>query len=379
MTSPAARVGGRTAGPSLRRAAPAVLLYAGVRLLGLVVLAAWPDPRSAVRLLVRWDAQWYREIAENGYGLVRLHEDGRLLSDVAFFPLFPALERLVADLAGLPVVHAGLLVSALASLAAAWGIFATGDRLHGQRVGTVLVLAWAVLPVGVVTSMAYSEALFVALAAWGLVAVLDRRWVAAGLLGIAAGLTRPVGVAVALAVLAGAVVALRRRPPGPERRRILVGALLAPLGTVGYLAWVGLRTGRPLGYFEVAAGWGNGFDGGAAFGRWVLDHLAGPRPAQGVLLVAAVAGVAALLLAGARQRQPVPLLVYSTVLVALAFTTSGYFGSKPRYLLPAYPLLLPVALALARLRRPTLVAGLAVAAVGSAVYGALWLHGPGPP
>ena len=41
---------------------------------------------------------------------------------------------------------------------------------------------------------------------------------------------------------------------------------------------------------------------------------------------------------------------YSATLVVLALTTSGYFGSKPRYLLPAFGLLLPLAVRLARVR-----------------------------
>ncbi|WP_443044509.1 hypothetical protein [Streptomyces sp. DHE17-7] len=66
-------------------------------------------------------------------------------------------------------------------------------------------------------------------------------------------------------------------------------------------------------------------------------------------------------------------------MVALALCASSYFGSKPRLLMPAFPLLLPLALSLARLRtsRSTLVVG--VLAMASAVYGAFWLNGSGPP
>ena len=74
-----------------------------------------------------------------------------------------------------------------------------------------------------------------------------------------------------------------------------------------------------------------------------------------------------------------PVLVYAVTLVVLALTTSGYFGSKPRYLLPAaFPLLFPVAWWLAVRPRWVTATGLAAAAVGSA-YAAVWLLGPGPP
>jgi hypothetical protein len=74
-----------------------------------------------------------------------------------------------------------------------------------------------------------------------------------------------------------------------------------------------------------------------------------------------------------------PLLVYSLVIVVLAVVTSGYFGSKPRYLLPAFPLLLPVAGWLAA-RRMVWQAFFAAALVAlAAAYGAVWLLGSGPP
>jgi hypothetical protein len=82
---------------------------------------------------------------------------------------------------------------------------------------------------------------------------------------------------------------------------------------------------------------------------------------------------------GVRQRQPLPLLVYTGVVTALALCASSYFGSKPRLLMPAFPLLLPLALALARLRTSRSAWVVGGVAVASAVYGAFWLNGSGPP
>ncbi|MER6984476.1 hypothetical protein ABT317_47910, partial [Streptomyces carpinensis] len=157
--------------------------------------------------------------------------------------------------------------------------------------------------------------------------------------------------------------------------------LLAPLGAAGYVLWVGHRTGGgPLGYLDVQAGWRNGFDGGYAFGRFVADKFTSfPSALAGLGLIAGVALVIWLYVIGVRQGQPLPLLAYSGVVTALALCASSYFGSKPRLLLPAFPLLLPLALALARARvsRSVLVVG--VVAVASAIYGAFWLNGSGPP
>ncbi|MEU5593559.1 mannosyltransferase family protein [Streptomyces sp. NPDC020298] len=414
MTDLATRVAPPRVTP-LRRAAPALLGYAAVRALGLLVLVAWSAARgkSAYTLLTaRWDALWYTRVAELGYGYEVRLPNGDVHSNLAFFPLLPWLERLLHALTPLSYADAGFVVSLLASLAAAWGIFAVADHGYGPRAGVCAVLLWAVLPVGIVQSMAYSESLFTALAAWSLYAVLTGRWVTAGTLAALAGLTRPVGLAVVAAVwTAGVVSFVRDRSTAaaygarggerasdttdgaavtphsplpttgaPVRSRAL-GMLLAPLGAAAYVLWVGHRTGKgPLGYLDVQAGWRNGFDFGYAFARFVADKFTSfPSALAGAGLITGVGLVIWLYLIGVRQRQPLPLLVYTGVVVALALCASSYFGSKPRLLLPAFPLLLPLAVALARARtsRSALVTGLL--AVATAVYGAFWLNGSGPP
>ncbi|MFF3646402.1 glycosyltransferase family 39 protein [Streptomyces sp. NPDC002564] len=377
------------AGHALRRAAPALLVYAGVRALGLAVLAAWgaaagKSPHTL--LTARWDSLWYTRVAEHGYGWEVTLPDGSVHSNLAFFPLLPWLERLVAT-TGLSHADAGLVVSWVASLCAAAGIFAIADHLYGRRAGICAAALWAVLPVGIVQSMAYSESLFTALAAWSLYAVLRGRWVTAGLLASGAGLTRPVGAAVVAAIWAAAalqVVRERRAGAVRERRadaRMLLGVVLAPLGAAGYVLWVGHRTGGGLlGYLDVQAGWGNGFDFGYAFARFVGEKFTSvPGALAGVGLIVGVALVVWLYVLGVRARQPLPLLVYCGIVVVLALCAAGYFGSKPRLLMPAFPLLLPVAVALARLRTSRSALVLGGVAVASAAYGAFWLHGSGPP
>ncbi|GAA2899575.1 MULTISPECIES: glycosyltransferase family 39 protein [Streptomyces] len=393
---------------ALRRAAPALLGYAAVRALGLLALAVWSAARdkSAYTLLTaRWDALWYTRVAELGYGYEVRLANGDVHSNLAFFPLLPWLERLVAAVSPLSYADGGFLVSLFASLAAAWGIFAMADHVYGRRAGVCAVLLWAVLPVGIVQSMAYSESLFTALAAWALYAVLTGRWPMAGTLALLAGLTRPVGMAVVAAVWVAALASFvrDRRASEPDGARIapsapdsgpapdsapasadasrVLGMLLAPLGTAGYVLWVGHHTGKgPLGYLDVQAGWRNGFDGGYAFARFVAEKFTSfPSALAGVGLIVGVASVIWLYVVGVRQRQPLPLLVYTGVVTALALCASSYFGSKPRLLMPAFPLLLPLALALARLRTRRSALVLGSVAVASAVYGAFWLNGSGPP
>lgn len=385
-TTPPHRFG--SANGRLKGVTRAVLLFLGIRLLVLAVFlcTALKIGRSPWAVLTQWDSQWYRRIAESGYGHTVVHADGRLLSDYAFFPLMPLLERAVAAVLQVPVLAAGVGISVAASLVAAAGIYAWGEQLFGHRVAVVSVAVWAVLPMAPVLWMPYSESLFTALAVWSLYAVHHRSPVTAGALAALAGLCRPTGVAVAAAVVVVLALDVRRGAAAGVPRgwrdlwRPVLGAVLAPLGTLGYLVYVASREDHVLGYARVTNGWGNGVDGGRAFVAWALDRVQAAPHWPGVLVLAGVAVLVGLIVACIRQRQPLGLLLFTIGLVALAFLTSGYFGSKPRYLLPAFPLVFPVAAAVTnrvspRVQKLLLAAGM----LCTAAYGAAWLLGPGPP
>ncbi|MFM9614023.1 mannosyltransferase family protein [Streptomyces niveiscabiei] len=361
-------------------------LFVLARLAGAGVLAgvAWAAGKRPLRLLGHsWDSRWYLGIAEHGYGRTLRFGPDVVHSDLAFFPLYPALVRAVTAVTPLSGGSAGLLVSWTAAAVAACGIYAVARLLRGPAVAAATVLLWGLLPHSVVLSMAYTEPVLTAFAAWALYAVLTGRWVWAGALAAAAGVSRPNGFAVAAAVVAagiceavrargrgtavpvrgeGSARAVRGRgargpaPYGGSRARVThrlwTGIALAPLGWLAYVLWVGVRQGDPLGgYFAVQRLWGSRFDfgeGSLRFARHLL--LEGDRFVFPVTLVIVGAAVVlyALLLA---ERVPLPLLVYTGVLLLIALGGSGFFESKPRFLLPAFPLLLPLAAALARTTR----------------------------
>ncbi|MER5545196.1 hypothetical protein [Streptomyces sp. NPDC002589] len=332
----------------------AVSLFLGARLTGAAVLAlvAHSVGKHPLTLLARsWDSVWYLGIAAHGYGHdLPSHHPG-VHSDLAFFPLYPALVRAVTTLTPLGGGAAGLLLSWTAAAVAAAGIHAVGSRLHGRATGIALVLLWALLPHSVVLSLAYTEPVLTAFAAWSLYAVLAGNWLWAGVLAALAGLARPNGFAVAAAVLGVAGVEVWRRR-GKVSHRLWTGVALAPLGWTAYVLWVGRRKGDLLGgYFEVQRLWGSKFD----FGRGALRYLRamlldGSRfvvpMALAVVAVATLLYVVLLL-----DRAPLPLLVYAGVLLLIALGGSGFFESKPRFLLPAFPLLLPLARGLVRTAR----------------------------
>lgn len=329
-------------------------LFLAARLAGVAALTAtaWAYGKNPMWVLGRsWDSDWYLGIAAHGYGRIEYFAP-RIASDYAFFPLYPGLVRVITEVTPLSGGAAGLVVSWTAAGAAACGLYAIGHRLYGRAVATALVVLWGLLPHSILLSLAYTEPVLTACAAWSLYAVLSGRWVWAGALASLAGLARPNGIAVAAAVLVAAAYEVLRQRGRNVSHRLWTGAALAPLGWCGYVLWVGVRTGDPLGgYFTVQRRWGSRFDFGVGALRFVR-HLVlngGRFVFPMAMLVVAVAVVLfALLLV---DRAPLVLVAYCAVLLVITLGGSGFFACKPRFLLPAFPLLLPPARALVRTAR----------------------------
>ncbi len=333
--------------------------------------------RTVLQLLAgRYDTTWYVLIAEEGYPAT-CPVQGELCR-YAFFPLYPGMIRTVTALTPLSAQWAAWLIAVAASLAAAWGVYAVVERVAGRRAGLVTVVLWGLVPHAVVESMAYTEALFTAIAAWALYAVLTRRWITAGVLAVLAGLTRPPGAAVAATVVLCALWALwsERRPAGPAGQgprqvaRPVAAVVLAPLGWLFWFGWVGYRAGRWDGYLRVQERWGTSFDGG----RFTLHRMTQVFTQQTVLLdsvvIAATITMAVVLLVVCHlQRLPAPLLIHATLIVLITVGCAGYFHSKARFLIPAFVLLIPLAKPLARARPAVVCTLLTGAALISNAYG----------
>ncbi|HTK64369.1 MAG TPA: hypothetical protein VL595_18405 [Pseudonocardia sp.] len=370
----------------LVRTAPA-WVYLWVRAIGLLVLRwqAGVDDTTLGTALSKWDGLWMLGISLGGYdhtppGLQDAFGHRYPETPLAFFPGYPAAVGTLRYVTGMPALVAGLTVSLIAGVVMAHGLARLGELVPGgsRRVGLMLVALVAAAPMGIVWSMTYSEGLFCAAAVWALVALLRRQWVLAGVCTALAGTVRPTGAALLLAV-GGALllVALRRR----DGWRPWAGGAIAPLGLLGYLAFVARHGAGPAGgWFGVQQrGWNSHFDAGAATVKFTREVLASGRSVLEVGTVLVLAGGLVLLAVSARQALsgalPWPLVVYAAGVLVMDLGSNGLMNSKARLLLPAVTLLVPVAVALGRRRPITAVSVLVSAALLSAWFGGYALTG----
>ncbi len=369
-------------------------LYAAIRLVGLFVLAFGADHagRSLTERLLSWDGRWFAQIAAHGYpgyiDLTNVHDETS--GAYAFLPGYPLVVRLVSLLTG-NIDHAGLAVTGVAGAIAATGIYCYATRLTGRvGVGVLAVGLWAALPMSVVLSMMYSEALFVALAVWALYAILADRWVTAGVLSLCAGLVRPSGIALGLAVIGAAVlyfVRCRYDETGPRPVRVVASAVLSVIGVPLWWLYVAIDTGRADGWFAVQDFfWGSHLDFGASFARGLWDaatFVGLGRGSDGIGYVVYFASVAGLLAAlvplvslffrAVADARWLPPMLYALVLLGMAIGSAGYLHSKLRFLVPIFPIVIPMAIVLIRTRRVTPVLVLTLTVVLSAWWGAFML------
>ncbi len=168
-------------------------------------------------------------------------------------------------------------------------------------------------------------------------------------------------LALVAAVAAAVVIALNQAALTRQRIalwwRPVAALLLAPLGLLGYWAYVALRMRRLDGWFLIEKYVFNmRFDWGISTVRAII-HTFLDLPSAGRMLVV-LAFVAALGLTAwsLTERVPIYLHAYTVVVALMAFTTSAnWMSSKPRFILPAFLLALPIARLLAPVRTSVLV------------------------
>jgi len=298
----------------------------------------WPfEPAGSglLHVLGRWDAAWYLMIAHRGYPgsrLLRAH-----LSDVAFFPLHPMLLRGLTDVTRLPSLVAGeLLVAGLGAVAALL-VWRLADRLGGPVVAQRAVLLFCFFPGAFSLSFIYAEPLMIVGLAGCLVALVERRWILAGLAGAIATASRPNACVILLACAWAAAGAIRR----DRDWRSLAAPGLAASGIGGYFLYLWAHSGDLGAWFRSErVMWHDHMSPTAivSYFRQVLNHPPSLHSAglDGLVLMLGLVFIAAALLGLRRVAWPRPLVAY-TVAALLLPLTSVAVGPRPRILMAAFP------------------------------------------
>lgn len=378
---------------SWRYTRPVVAFYAVHLVLTLLMLVITVYHHKHIgSALTEWDGYWYEQIARHGYAWhLTYNPDGKLgYSNIAFFPLFPLTMRALTVVSFLKVAYTGIIISWVCAAFAAAGIYALLSRYVSKYTAMMAVILWAVVPPSYVESMAYTETMFTAFAVWSLYALVQKKWLTSAILVFFAGLTHStVVILVAVLGLAALLEIYRRRGDGfAALWRPIAAIFIAPAGFGVFLAYLWKHTGLWDAWFQAEQGgsWKANFD----FGDQALSTLFRQflwRDVSGIhfvpyLLATAVVVPAILCNISLLRRRLLPweLLLWTTFSVVFTMGSAGVYSSKPRFLLPIFPLLLPLAQEVAKRPRKTQIAIICMVTVFGAWFGGYFLTSRlGPP
>lgn len=201
-----------------------------------VLLAVWG----------RWDAVHYLDVATHGY-------EG---TDVAFFPLFPALIRIFGALTGNHLI-AGLLISNACFFFGLLFLYKLLEHEFDRSAARRAIFYVSIFPSAVFFSAVYTESLFFMLTVASFYYMRERKWWLAGAIGFGAALTRSEGVLL-MVPFAIEWYGSHREQLVAGWRTLLAGALI-PCGLFVYMAYLWVLRGDAMAFSHVQSHWNRHF------------------------------------------------------------------------------------------------------------------------
>jgi Gpi18-like mannosyltransferase len=290
----------------------------------------------------RWDTGWYLGIVKYGYVI-----DGPLhstQSNIAFFPLYPYLVKLLALL--IPgsqtrprvLLLIGVIVSNLflvGALLLLHKLIVTtfNDQSLAQRSIQYLLF----FPTGFFFSCFYTESAFLFLSVAAIYAATRRSWAAAGLSGGLLALTRPVGVLVIIPLAWLYLESLDWKLV--KIRMNILWLLLVPAGLFSFLLVAYKLSGDFLAPLHVQQAWQRKF----VMPWQTLISPFGGNASVTFIEQVLVVGFIALALLSLLKLPSASYGLYSLLLIVVPLT-SGTLMSTSRYLVVVFPVFILMAI-----------------------------------
>jgi hypothetical protein len=305
-----------------------------------------------------WDSKWFIRAAAMGYPshLPMIH--GHVAaSPIAFFPAFPLLFHGLSALTGMSLLISGAIVSGVTGLTAMIAVWMLVRHYAGANAADRSTLLLAFFPASFVFSLVYAEGMIITLAAASLLALLNRRWIWAGVAAALATATAPVALALVVSCLWSAGRAIHK----DRTWSALAAPLLAPVGFIAYQVWLWRHTGDISAWRQTELGGWHSYLSGAYPIHIITSFFGSPIGSPATIRVVFFSIVITIVCAvvALRGRLPVPLLLYGLSVAAVAILTRP-IGPRPRFLMVAFPLIVAVA---TRLRGKSYIAVVSLSSV----------------
>ncbi|MET1019424.1 MAG: hypothetical protein ABWX62_05515 [Microterricola sp.] len=316
-----------------------------------------------------WDGRWYEIIAGWGYpSELPLDAEGHIGENAwAFMPVYPVVVMMLMNVSGLPWAPAAVLISVAAALGTALLFYRIMIRVLDAGSALFAVALFCFAPLSPLMQFAYAESLYLFLLALALLLLMERRYALLFPVIAVMAVTRPSGLAFALALGLHVVYRwfTRGRDPFPVRERVLAVsvALFSAVMGVAWLLAAAAVTGDLMAYTDTELAWRSAYIGHQEllpFTPWFQSAVWWIGPEHGpwlgpLVVVLLIAGFAAMMFTPAVRRLGVDLRLwiasYALYLLAVFFPQSSTF----RLLMPLFPLLGALAVPRSRVYRASLL------------------------
>lgn len=190
------------------------------------------------------DAAQFIQIARTGYHGVWL---------TAYWPMTPGLTHALGPLTGGDYRYSGLLIANVSGFALLVLLRRLAERELGAETGRRAMLYLAIFPTAFYLFAPYAESLFLALTVGAFLALRERHWLLAGLLGGLATLTKSNGILLTIPFAVEFYLAWRAGVA--HWARLAYGALI-PTGAGLYAVYCWMKFGDPLAFAHAQHVWG---------------------------------------------------------------------------------------------------------------------------
>lgn len=292
---------------------------------------SWQNPEAYAQtqtwntlgLHSQWDSAYYLYIAEHGYQYT-----GEGLANIAFFPLYPMLIRVLAPLCFFNYALCGWLISLASLLAALVFLKKLIDEFHPGISSTLAATFLLIFPTAFFLNVIYTEALFLFLGIAAFYWARRGNFFLAGLIALAAALTRPPGFLLFLPLLMEFIVAKRKRAI------FLVSLLLPLLGPLIYFSFHALWYGNFFAFFTVEDAWGRAFVFNASHFE-ILSRAGWVNIGMDIFFL--LSGMVSALFVAGKVRLSYGIYMLAMILLALG---TGTLLSIGRFVLVLFPMYL---------------------------------------
>lgn len=280
---------------------------------------------SMEKFHARWDSNYYIDIAKNGYSFTA----DKPLSNIVFFPMYPLLIKTVSFVFGFDLVLGAWVVSVLALIGGCVYLYKLTREFHPEIDALLLVFLLLIFPTAFFLTAVYTESLFLLFSVASFYFAMKKRYVLAGIFGLAASLTRVTGVLLFLPLLVQVW-----QNEGLKKKALVrsLPLLLIPLGTFSFFLFHWIRFGDPFLFFKVESAWGRFF---SFNGDHFLLYSSAAVVNFSLDVFYALFGIVMVVMLLRRRLFAYALYVGSTLGVAIS---TGTLMSIGRYLLVLFPM-----------------------------------------